>query len=824
MPSRSVALSFAADLRHALRTLARSPGYALTVTLTLALGIGATTAVFSVFRSVILRPLAWAPADRVMVIAERDSAANIRLASYPTFQDWRAGTNAFEAMAFVRGLGKVMKTGGGAERLLGAFVTDDYFRVVPEQAALGRALDPADFAPGAPDVAVISWQLWQRRFGGDRSVLGRSVTMGERSYTVIGVMPIGFTYPVWADFWAPIGTILVTDPSLQQRSLHVDSRVVGRLRAGMDSAAGVRALDAVAAHLAEVYPAESRGWSHVTLLPVADEVLGGSGPQLRLLTAAAVFVLIIACVNVAALALARVGARSRELAIRAALGGGRGALLRLLTAESVLLGVAAGALGWGGAVLLVDWLRRSAAELLPRTGELALDPVALAAGVTLSIMLVVLLGLIPALRHGAPLAIALREGGGSGLSPARRRFRAGLVVGEIALALVLLTGAGLLVRSLVRLQHVPTGFDQDRLVAVPIDPPSPKYDSAETALQLYRDVAAAVAAVPGVQSVALTNQVPLSGSSISTAIEVEGETAGPATESDQVMFREVDSTYFRTLGIPVVRGRDFRPDDMRHPGDAILVNQSLASRYWPGGDPIGKRITVYRSAQGRADFGQPVHGTVVGVVGNVRHFSLDTDFSPEVYLPYTLTVWPRMSVIARVTGVPAAMIPALTRATRAVDPDIPLENTRLWFRVYDLDASLQASLAYRRFITGLLAAFALPALLLAALGIYGVVAYLVAQRRREIGIRVALGAQRSDVLALVLKEGLRLALIGVGIGAAGAFATTRWLRSELYDTSTTDPLTFLLAAAVLAGVAALATLVPARRAMAVDPARALQAE
>lgn len=824
MPVRSRAQAFAGDLRHALRTLARSPGYALTVVLTLALGIGGTTAVFSVFRSVILRPLAWAPTDRVMSIVERDSASNMRLASYPTFQDWRAGTNAFEAMAFVRGLGKVMKTGDGAERLVVAFVTEDYFRVVPERAAVGRTLGPADFAPGAPDAAVISWALWQRRFGGDRSVLGRTVTLGERSYTVVGVMPVGFTYPVWADFWSPIGAILATDPSLQQRGLHVDSRLVGRLRAGVDSAAGARALGAVAAHLAEVYPAENRGWSSVALMPVADEVLGGSGPQLRLLTAAAVFVLLIACVNVAALALARVGARSRELAIRAALGGGRGALLRLLTAESVVLGLVAGALGWGAALLLVGWLRVSAADLLPRAGELAVDPRAMAAGVALSVLLTVLLGLIPALRQGAPLSVALHEGGGSGLSRSRRRLRAALVVGEIALALMLLTGAGLLIRSLVRLQQVPTGFDQDRLVAVPIDPPSPRYDSAAAALQLYHDVAAAVAAVPGVRSVALSNQVPLSGASINSAIEVEGETPGPAAESDEVLFREVDSTYFRTLGIPVVKGREFTPDDMRHPGDAILVNQALAARYWPGGDPIGKRITVYKSAQGRPDFGQPVRATIVGVVGNVRHFSLDTDFSPEVYLPYTLTVWPRMNVIARVAGDPAAMVPALNRAAHAVDPDIPLESVRLGWRVYDLNASLQASLAYRRFITGLLAAFALPALLLAALGIYGVVAYLVTQRRREIGIRVALGARRSDVLALVLKEGLRLALLGVALGALGAFATTRWLQSELYDTSTTDPLTFVLAAAVLAGVAALATLVPARRAMAVDPARALQAE
>jgi predicted permease len=812
------------DLRHALRTLARSPGYAITVILTLALGIGGVTAVFSVFRSVILRPLSWAPADRVMLIVERDSAANIRLASYLTFQDWRAGTNAFEAMAFVRGLGKVMRTADGAERLVGAFVSDDYFRVVPQPAALGRALEPSDFAPGAPAVMAISWPLWQRRFGGERSAIGRSVTLGERSYTVVGVMPVGFVYPVWADLWAPINTILATDPSLQQRGLHVDSRVVGRLRAGVDSANGARALSTVSAHLAEVYPAESRGWPNVAFQPVTEEVLGGTGPQLRLLTAAAIFVLLIACVNVAALALARAGARSRELAIRAALGGGRGAMLRLLAAESVVLGLAAGALGLGAAVMLVGWLRVAGRDLVPRTGELAVDPRAMAAAVVLAIGIVLAVGLMPALRRSGPLTAALREGAGGGFGPSRRRLRAALVVGEIALALVLLTGAGLLIRSLERLQRVRTGFDEDRLVAVPVEPPSPTYDSPERALQLYRDVAAAVAAVPGVQSVALSNQVPLSGASISSAIEVEGAPASPADESDEVMFREVDSAYFHTLGIPIVRGRDFTPEDMRSPGDAMLVNQALAARYWPGGDPIGKRITVYKSAQGRPEFGQPVRGTIVGVVGNVRHFSLDTDFSPEVYLPYTLTVWPRMSVIARTAGDPASLIPTLTRAVRAVDPDIPLEGSRLSSGVYDLSDLLRESLAYRRFITGLLAAFALPALLLAALGIYGVVAYLVTQRGHEIGIRMALGAQRSHVLALVLGEGMRLAAIGVALGAAGALATTRWLRSELYETSATDPVTFVLAAVVLAVIGAAATLVPARRATAIDPARALQAE
>jgi putative ABC transport system permease protein len=304
-------------------------------------------------------------------------------------------------------------------------------------------------------------------------------------------------------------------------------------------------------------------------------------------------------------------------------------------------------------------------------------------------------------------------------------------------------------------------------------------------------------------------------------VEVEGAQGG---ESDEALFREVDDAYFRTAGIPIIRGRDFTTEDIAHPGDAVLVNQAFASRYWPSGDALGKRITVRKSAQGRPEFGEPVRSTIVGVVGNVRHYSLDTDFVPEVYLPYTITVWGWMSLVVRVQGDPAVMLPAVSRAVRTVEPDLPLEGPRLGSGVYDLPASLRESLAYRRFITGLLAAFALPALLLAALGIYGVIAYLVTQRGHEIGIRMALGAQRRDVLALVVSEGLRLAMVGVVLGGLGAFATTRWLRSELYETSATDPLTFVSAALVLTAIGALAALLPARRATAIDPARALQAE
>ncbi|HUF36813.1 MAG TPA: ABC transporter permease [Gemmatimonadales bacterium] len=811
------------DFRLALRTLRRAPGYTLTVVLTLAIGLGGVTAVYSVLRSVILRPLPYAPVDRVMMVAERDSAANVRLASYPTFQDWRAGTDAFEAMAFARGLGTVLKVGDGAERLLGAFVTDEFFRVLVEPAAAGRVLDSADGKAGAPAAVVLSWRLWQRRFGGDRAVLGRSITLGNKAYTVVGVMPNRFTYPTWADLWAPVGTILSTDPALGQRGVHADSRIVGRLRPGVDSAAARRSLSLVAARLAETYPAESGGWRSVALLPVASEIVGDSGAQLRLLTAAAAFVLLIACVNVAALALARAGARSRELAIRTALGGGRGALLRLLAAEYVVLGAAAAGVGLGRAVLVVRWIRVVGADRLPGAEEVAVDPRVLLAAAAAAMVLVVVLGLLPAMRRAGPLTAALRDGVRAGGGAGRRRLRARLVVGEIAVALVLLTGAGLLLQSLVRLQQVPTGLDTDRLLALPISPPPPRYDAPERALQLYRDVAAAVAAVPGVQSVALTNHVPLSGGSMNSRIEIDGAPSR-GNDSDEVLFRQVDSAYFRTAGIPIVRGRDFLPQEIAHPGDAVLVNEALVSRYWPGDDPIGKRITVYKSAQGRPDFGQPVRAMVVGVAGNVRHFSLDSDFTPEVYLPYTITAWPWMSLLVRTAGDPAGLIPGIARAVRQVDPDLPLEGARLGNRVYELRASVRESLAYRRLITGILAAFAVPAVLLAALGIYGVVAYLVAQRSHEIGIRMAVGAQPRDVLGLVLAEGMRLAAVGIVIGAVGAAVATRWLEAELYEVSAIDPVTFLAAAALLLAVAALATLVPARRAMAINPARALQAE
>jgi predicted permease len=809
------------DLVHATRTLRRSPGYSLAVVLTLALGISGTAAVTSVLRSVLLRPLSYAPADRVVTALERDSTGSERLASYPTFQDWRSGTTAFEGLAFVRGLGAVMKTGSGAVRLVGAYVSEDFFRVLSASPLLGRTLVGEDFASGSPGAVVLSHRLWQRRFGGDRSAVGRALVLGGRSYTVVGVMAPDYGYPTWADLYAPIAAIEATDAALTQRGLHVDSRIVGRLRAGADTAAARRDLAAVAARLADDYPAENSGWRSVSLYPVAEEVLAGIGPQLELLTVAAGFVLLIACVNIANLSLARATVRSRELAIRSALGAGRGALFRLLVAESLVLGGAAAVLGLLGARWFVGWIKASAAMVLPRVETIAVDGTIVAGTAAAALVVVVGFGLLPALgAPGRALIAGLKDGGRAGSGRTRQRLRAALVVAEFALALMLLVGAGLLVRSLQRLQQVRPGFDLEHLVAIPIDPPSPRYDDPARALALYDAIAETVRGVQGVRSVGLTNHVPLSGSSMISRFEV----AGVAADSDGVLFRSVDAEYFRTAGIPIVAGRGFERGDMLGGSPSVIVNRTLASRYWPGRSPIGETVTVHKAAQGRADFGQPVRATVIGVAGDVRHFALDSDFEPEVYVPYTLVVWPRIAVLVRADGAPDRLALALKRAVLGVDPDIPLEGSDFRSGIQTLTGMLDDTLAYRRLVTGLLAAFALPALLLAALGIYGVVAYLVVQRSYEIAIRMALGASRQTVVRMVLRQGLRLALAGVALGLLGSLAATRLLQAQLFGVSSTDHLTLSAATSILVLVGLCASYLPARRSARVPPMRVLQSQ
>ena len=678
------------DLQQAGRALARSPGYAVAVILTLALAIGGTTAVTSVLRSVLLEPLPYAPNDRVMALAERDSLGTIRPVSYPTFQDWHAAARSFEHLAFVRGLGSVHRAEAGTERLTAAYVTEDFFQVLPGRAHLGRTLRPDEFLPGAQPAIVLSYRLWQRRFGGDPGMIGRTIRLDRGTPVIVGVMSADFEYPPWAELFGPLAMI-AADPALSQRGLHADSRVVGRLRIGSDSLAAERELSTIAARLADAYPAESGGYRSVALEPVSVEVIGGVGPQLRLLTIAAVMVLLIASVNIANLSLARANVRSRELALRTALGARRAALLRLLSAESVVLGIAGAGLGLLGAVWCTSALRTAGQSLLPRVAQVSVDWRVTIVAAVLAVGLVVGLGLLPVIWSASEdLAAGLRESTAGAIGPRRRRVRAALVVAEFGLALVLLVGSGLLVRSLLNLQQEDPGFDVDHLLAVPVAPPSPEYDEPARALTLYRSALEAVAAQPGVTAAALTNHVPLTGAGILSRLETDADP--PRDGPPEVLYREVNEDYFATAGIPILQGRGFSADDMAAPGDALLVNRTLARRWWPDGSAIGRRVTVFKSAQGRPDFGQPVTATVVGIVGDVRHYGVEIEPVPEVYLPYTTTVWPRIAVLVRVRGDLDGMARQLTQVLSGIEPDLPLVGsgfpggssgwTRSWARAW----------------------------------------------------------------------------------------------------------------------------------------------
>jgi putative ABC transport system permease protein len=812
------------DLRYALRQLRRSPGYSAAAVLTLALGIGANTAVFSLVNGVLLRPLPYAEPERLYTLFEQRPAGEMRLASYPTFLDWKNQSDAFAGLAYIRGQTVIFRGPDGPEQLVAGYVSDGFLATVGEQPLLGRGFLPDEQRPGAAPAAILSYGLWQRRFGGDSAVLGRPIALGDVSATVVGVMPRGFAYPEWATLWLPLSALPSSDRgALTQRGNHADSRVLGRLGTGVDRRRAEAELGAVAARLAAAYPEESGGWSRVRLSPLSEQVLGDAQPRLLLLAAAVGLVLLIGCANLINLSLARATARSRELAIRAALGGGRGRLIRQLLIEGLVLALLGGGLGALLAAVAVDALRSAAHDVLPRLDEVSVDGTVLAFALATSVLAALVFGLLPALRASSvDLSGSLKDGGhGSGSGARRTRLRSALVVAELTVALVLLTGAGLLLKSFWRLEAVSPGFEPARLVTVRVIPPA-RYDDPARALALYRRLAETVAAVPGVESVALTNHVPLTGASIDTRLVVAGRAAG--ADSATALFRTVSPEYFRTMQIPLLRGRVLTEADMTGSSAAVLVNQALVRRYWPHDDPLGKRLTVFKSVQARPDFGQPVEAEVVGVVGDVRHYGLDAGLTPEVYLPYTVNPPRWISLVIRTRSQPELTIPALRRAVLAVEPDLPVTGDGLWAGFATVDQFLSASLAPRRFNTVLLGGFAAAAVLLAVIGLYGVLAYLVAQRTREMGVRVALGAQPGDVLRLTLGRGIRLTLLGLGLGLLGALLLTRVMASLLYGVTATDPATFAAVAALLAVVALLASYLPARRAARVDPVVALRSE
>jgi putative ABC transport system permease protein len=812
------------DFRYAFRQLARAPGFAAVAVLTLALGIGANTAVFSLVRGILLRPLPYAEPERLFSVFEEHAQEGSRLASYPTFLDWQRENRVFQGLAFIRGATRILRGPDGPEQILAGYVSPQFFRVIGKSPPLGRSFLPEEERTGVP-VAVISDGLWRRRFGGAADAVGQTMHLGDAVVRIIGVMPAGFAYPEWAELWLPIAALPAADRSvLTERALHTDSRVLGRLAAGIGVEQARTEMSTLGARLAGAYPADGQGWSRVALRPLAEELMGDASSRLLMLQATVLIVLLICCVNLVNLSLARGMVRSRELAVRAALGASRGRTVRQLLVESLILALAAAAAGVLLAGWSVDLLKRLAPDVLPRLPEVAVDAWTLGFTAALSLITTIAFGLLPALRSSHPdLLGALAEGGRSGTGLRRTRLRSALVVGELALAMILLVGAGLLLKSYGRLQRVALGFEADHLVTLRVVPPMPAYQDPARAVGLYRRLAEAVGAVPGVRSVALTNHLPLTGGSMQTKVQIDGR-GTDARNEPSALFRTVSPGYLGTMGIPVVRGRALETGDFSQATGAVMVNQTFARRYWPNLDPIGRRVTVFKSVQTRADFGERLDGTVVGVTGDVRHFSQEDELVPEVYLPYTRNPPLWIQLVARTAGDPGRMIPVLRRTVLAVEPGLPVVGEGLWQGFATMDQFLAAGRAPRTFTSALLSTFAAVALLLALLGLYGVVSYLVVQREREIGVRMALGARPRDVLALVLRGSLRWCLYGIAIGAAGAFVLTRFMAGLLFGVGPTDPATFLVVGAVLAAVAALASFLPARRAALIDPMRSLRSE
>ena len=795
------------DLRYGTRQLARSPGFTAVAVLTLALGIGANTAIFSVVNGVLLRPLDYDDPDRIIVVWGKHPQIGREAASLPDFTDWRAQNSSFESMT---GAGRSFLTltgGEEPERLMATLVTGDFFDVLRVRPILGRGFLPEEDRPGAGRVVLMSHGLWQRRFGGDPNIVGRALTLNGEVYTVVGVAPPHLKLLSSTELWTP----LARDPAQAGRRNDF-LFVAGRLKPGVTLEQARADMEALTARLQQQYPNTNTGWS-ADLVPLHEQIVGGVRPALLVLLGAVGFVLLIACANVANLMLARAGARGREIAIRTALGAGRLRLVRQLLTESLLLAV----LGGGAGLLLAVWgaaaLAAASVPGIPRLGDVQVDATVLAFAASLSVLTGILFGLVPALQAARPdVNESLKEGGRGGAgSLGRHRFRSALVVAEVALSLVLLIGAGLMIRSIHRLANLQTNFNRESLLTLQVTLPQARYPGDTERGLFYQQLLERVRALPGVTSATTLTPLPLTGGGNFWSFSMAGRPDPPPGEVQDASIVFAGEQSVETLKIPLLQGRLYTDAEARNAEPVALINQSLAKRYFSEGGALGQRIT----------FGDPQAPgsqwlTIVGVVADIRQEPVKQEVYPEVYV---LQPRPTMALVLRTTlEDPVSLAPSVRGAVRELDRDLPVSNVRT------MDEVLANVLAPRRYSMLLLSLFALVALVLAAVGIYGVMSYAVTQRRHEIGIRLALGAQRSDILRLVVRHGMLLAGVGLAIGLTGAFWLARSLSGLLAEVQATDPVTFFAVAVLLAGVALAACYLPARRAMRVDPMVALRYE
>jgi predicted permease len=814
------------DLRYGARMLMKSPGFTFVAVLTLALGIGANTAIFSVVNGVLLRQLPYEEPERLALIWEKFSSWGLGQApiSASEFTDYRNQTHSFSSLAAFDTADFNLTGGDLPERVSGAQVSAGLFPLLGVKPQLGRAFSAEENEPGRDNVVLLSHGLWRRRFGADPGIIGRTLSLSDRSYTVIGVMPPSFQFPMSlfvikgvtftqpAELWTPVTFSADRLKARASRSLGV----IGRLKPGVTLTQAGAEVQAIAYRMRQQYPESypPEGWGAYAV-SLHEQIVGRMRLPLLALLGAVSLVLLIACANVASLLLARSTVRRKEIAVRASLGASRRRIIRQLLTESLLLAFCGGGLGLLIALWGTDQLVSLSAQTLPRMKEVGLDGRVLGFTLAISILTGLVFGLMPVIEASKlDLNAVLKEGGRRAtVSPGQRRLRSLIVAAEFALALTLLIGAGLLSRSFWRLQNVSPGFEPENVLTFQLSLPWKSYPGSQYVSAFFQQAIARIAHLPGVKAVGAASILPLSGSNSDEGFVIEGRPLRDLNDVSDEEFRVVTPDYFRAMGIPLIKGRFFNDADKADAPGVTIINQAFAERHFRGEDPVGKRLT-------RDDpRGSNVNWiTIVGVVGDVRHSGLNVEAKPEFYIPHLQETRSSMTLAARVAADPASLSAAIRHEIRGLDAQLPVYNLRSMERIVD------ESVAAQRLSTLLIGGFAALALILAAIGIYGVMSYAVAQHTHEIGIRIALGARTPDVLKLVVTQGMKPALAGVAIGLAVSFGLTRLIRNLLFDVSATDPTTFVAITLVLTAIGLLACWIPARRATKVDPAVALRAE
>ncbi len=818
----------AQDLRYALRTFAKNPGFALAAILSLAIGIGANTSIFSVANALLLHPLPYKDADRLAILWNRSPGLNITEDWFSTAQyfDIKNGHSGFEQVAIAIG-GNYNLTGAGDPERVGTIrVSSNLLPMLGVRAAQGRLFVPDEDLPGRPATALLSYGMWARHYGSDPHILGKSITVNGLPYQVVGILPQTFSLPrevlptLGGAEQGEIFLPLPLAPAAAGNRTQEDYNIMGKLKAGVSLSQAQAEMDTITARLRHDYPEAypPNGGLTFSIVPLADQVVGDVRRSLFILLGSVGFVLLIACANVANLQLSRAVSRQGEIGVRMALGASRSRIVRQLLTENILLALCGGALGILICFASIHWIHILGTRSIPRLQEIGIDGRVLFFTFLISVFSGLLFGLVPALRVSrldlySTLKDASRGSAGASAMWGRgNNLRRLLVISELALSVVLLIGAGLLIRSFARLQNVPPGFNPGNVLTFELTMTGQKYSNSVAILNTYRQLWDSLERLPGVTASGGITSLPLSNAPAWTPITIEGRVPPPGEKFINADARIVSGHYFQSMEIPLRRGRFFNESDDGKGQQVIIIDERLAREFWPNEDPIGKRIHLVDMKSSEPWL------SIVGVVGRVKHESLDSDPRIAFYVPQSQYATRGMTVVLRSRSDPSSLTAAAKGELRALDPDLPM------FSVRTMAQRIDDSLARRRFSMLMLGVFAALALALAAIGIYGVMSYLVTQGTREIGIRIALGATPQHILALVVRQGMTLALSGVAIGLAGAFLLTRLMRSLLFGVNATDPLTFAAISALLTLVALLASYIPAQRASQVDPMISLRCE